>query len=119
MFDPVSKRTILIAGTVAAVLLVAAVSFWFTRKRVARLTAKAPASVTSVSLDRGSRKKRFDTDTRVSYRYVVGGRTLDGAFTKNGDQRSTFKAGMSAKACYNPSKPEESEVFKPDHRCGR
>jgi hypothetical protein len=113
------KRTILIAGTIAAILCVAAIFFWLTRQRLARLTAEAPASVTSVNLDTGSRKKRFDTDTRISYRYVVGGRTLDGAYTKNGDQRSVFRVGMSAKVCYNPARPEESEVFTPDHRCGR
>lgn len=118
-----SRRTVLIAVVVAAVLLLAGVFYWLNRRRQARLTAEAPAEVTSVYVERNRRRtgntRRTDTDTKISYRYVVGGRTLEGSYTKDGDQSASFRAGAPAKVCYNPARPEESEVFTPAHVCGK
>jgi hypothetical protein len=98
---------------------------------LARLTAEAPARVITVSLDRGrrttttnrnrrrTRRTSENTETDIRYQYTVGGRTFDATVEKDGDQTSTFKVGMSAKACYNPSNPEESELFPPGHPCGK
>lgn len=99
---------------------------------LARLTAEAPAQITAVSLDRGRRttttttgnrnrrrKRTGDTETDIRYRFTVNGRPYDGATEKDGDQTSTYKTGMAAKVCYNPSDPEESEVFPSSHTCGR
>lgn len=118
-----SKRAIVVAVVIAGVLVLAGVFYWLNRRRLARLTAEAPAHVTSVYVERNRRRtgnsRRTDTETKVSYRYTVGGRTLQGSYSKDGDQSAAFRAGVPAKVCYNPSKPEESEVFTPDHVCGR
>jgi len=98
---------------------------------LARLTAEAPARVTTVSLDRGrrtrtgnrnrrhTRRTSENTETDISYQYSVNGKTFDGTTEKDGDQTSTFKVGVAAKVCYNPSNPEESEVFPRGHACGK
>jgi hypothetical protein len=96
---------------------------------LSRLTVEAPAQITSVSLDRGRgttttgnrnrrrRKRTGDAETDIRYRFTVNGRPYDGATEKDGDQTSTYKTGMPAKVCYNPSDPEESEVFSSTHKC--
>jgi hypothetical protein len=96
-----------------------------------RLTAEAPAQVVTVSLDRGrrttttnrnrrrTRRTNENTETDIRYQYAVNGRTYDATAEKDGDQTSTFKVGMTAKVCYNPSNPEESEVFPSNYTCGK
>jgi hypothetical protein len=118
-----SRHKAIIAAAVAAVLLLAVVFYWLHKRRLARLTAEAPAQVTSVYVERNRRRsgnsRRTETETKITYRYAVGGRTLEGSSTKDGDQSAALRAGARTKVCYNPSAPDESEVFTPDHVCGR
>ena len=97
-----------------------------------RLTAEAPAEITSVVLDRdrkttrrrsGSNNRRrtkttttYETD--IEYRYTVNGKVYDGVSEKDGDLTGSFRSGASVKVCYNPAQPEESDVFENNHRCG-
>jgi hypothetical protein len=97
-----------------------------------RLTAEAPAEITSVVLDRdrkttrrrsGSNNRRrtktkttYETD--ITYRYTVNGRAYEGETEKDGDVTGSFRAGSSVKVCYNPAQPDESDVFENNHRCG-
>ena len=112
-------KGILGAGIVAAVLLIAGVFFLLERRRLARMTAEAPAEVTGVSVERRRRRMRNETRTFVSYRFNVGGQWIQDSSDKGGDQRATYRPGAPLKVCYNPSKPEESEIFTPDHQCGK
>jgi hypothetical protein len=96
-----------------------------------RLTAETPADVTRVVLDRDTKtsrrktssnktKKRTTTsvETEIEYRYVVSGRTYEGYAEKDGDVQRDFQPRARAVVCYNPSNPEESDVFAPGHKCG-
>jgi hypothetical protein len=96
------------------------------------LTAEAPAEITSVFLDRdwktsrrrsGSNNRRrtkttttYETD--IAYRYTVNGKVYEGETEKDGDLTGNFRTGSTAKVCYNPSKPDESDVFENSYRCG-
>ena len=97
-----------------------------------RLTAEAPAEITSVVLDRdrkttrrrsGSNNRRRTTtkttyETDSTYRYTVNGQVFNGETEKDGDVTGTFRTGSRVKVCYNPAQPDESDVFETSHRCG-
>ncbi len=97
-----------------------------------RLTAEAPAEITSVVLDRdrkttrkrsGSNNRRRTTtktsyETDITYRYTVNGQVYNGESEKDGDVTGRFRAGSPVKVCYNPAQPDESDVFESGHRCG-
>jgi FtsZ-interacting cell division protein ZipA len=122
-----SKKTLIVVGIIIAIVAVVGFFFWLNKKRLARLTAEAPAEVLSVTLERnrttrnsnGRRKNRTDTETDIRYRFAVEGKPIAASTSKSGDVTGTYKVGMQAKACYNPSNPAESEVFAPDHKCGQ
>lgn len=123
-----SKKVLIVLGIIITVVAIAGLVLWLDRRRLGRLTAEAPAQVLSVTLERNRRttrnanrrrRSRTDTETDISYRFAAGGRSITGSTSKEGDETGTYRAGMQAKACYNPSNPEESEVFTPDHKCGR
>ena len=102
-------------------------------RRRAKLTAEAPAVVAAVNVtSRTNRSNRsvVSQQTDITYRYAVGGRIIEAKTTKDGrlvgtkrelwakGQAEGFEPGMRAKACYNPSQPEESQIFMPGHKCG-
>jgi len=123
-----SKRKLLFLVSLFAFVLTGCSGDDFSR----RLTAEAPAEITSVVLDRdrkitrrrsGSNNRRrtktkttYETD--IEYRYTVNGKAYDGVSEKDGDVTGSFRTGSSAKVCYNPSQPNESDVFENNHRCG-
>jgi hypothetical protein len=95
------------------------------------LTAESTAEITRVSLDRdtktsrrktsSNRKKKKTTtsvETEIDYRYTVAGRTYEGYSEKDGDVQRDFRQGARVIVCYNPSNPEESDVFASGHKCG-
>lgn len=95
------------------------------------LTAESTAEVTRVALDRdtktskkktSSNKKKKTTktsvETEIDYRYTVGGKTFEGYAEKDGDLQRDFQPGAKVVVCYNPSNPEESDVFSAGHKCG-
>lgn len=123
-----SKRKLLFLISLFAFVLTACSGDDFSR----RLTAEAPAEITSVVLDRdrkinrrrssASNRRRKTTkttyETDISYRYTVNGKVYDGETEKDGDVTGSFRVGASVKACYNPAQPDESDVFEGSHRCG-
>jgi hypothetical protein len=96
-----------------------------------KLTAETTGDITRVALDRdvktskkktSSNKKKTKTttsiETEIDYRYTVGGKSFDGYSEKDGDVQRDFQPGSKVVVCYNPSTPEESDVFAAGHKCG-
>ncbi len=96
-----------------------------------RLTADSAAQITRVALDRDTKTKKRKTssnktkrkttttvETEIDYRYTVNGKTYDGYAEKDGDVQRDFPSGGQAIVCYNPSNPDESDVFPVGHKCG-
>ncbi|HEY0050501.1 MAG TPA: DUF3592 domain-containing protein [Pyrinomonadaceae bacterium] len=95
-----------------------------------KLTAESTAQITRVAIDRdtktsrrktSSNKKRKTTtsvETEIDYRYTVGGKTYEGYSEKDGDVQRDFPSGAQVVVCYNPSNPEESDVFAGGYKCG-
>lgn len=109
---------------VISALVIAVAVFFYVRRRsqLARLTAEAPAQVVSVSVDtdrtRTNNRSRTRYKTRISYRYTVNGTTLSGQSTKTDDVKSSYENSQSVKVCYEPARPENSEIFTADYKCG-
>lgn len=95
------------------------------------LTAETTGEINRVALDRdtktskrktssGKKKKKTTTsvETEIDYRYTVAGKTYEGYSEKDGDVQSSFQTGAKVVVCYNPSNPEESDVFAPGYKCG-
>ena len=96
-----------------------------------KLTAGSTAEITRVMLDRdtkttkrktSSNKKKKKTttsvETEIDYRYTVDGKTYEGYTEKDGDVQHEFARGAQVTVCYNPSDPEESDVFAAGYKCG-
>jgi hypothetical protein len=94
------------------------------------LTAESTAEITRVAIDRDTKTSRRKTssnkkkkktttsvETEIDYRYSVAGKTYEGYAEKEGDVQRDFRSGAPAVVCYNPSDPEESEVFPAGHKC--
>jgi hypothetical protein len=95
------------------------------------LTAETPGQVTSVAIDRDTKTRKRKTssgktkrktttsvETEIDYRYTVGGKTFNGYSEKDGDLQRDFPNGAAVVVCYNPSNPEESDVFAAGSKCG-
>ena len=93
------------------------------------LTAETTGQITGVAIDRdtktsrrksSSNKRKKTTksvETEIEYRYTVSGKTYDGYAEKDGDMQRDFQNGSTVVVCYNPSKPEESDVFTSGSKC--
>jgi hypothetical protein len=94
------------------------------------LTSESTAEITRVALDRDTKtsrkknssnkkkKRTTSVETEIDYRYTVNGRTYEGYTEKDGDVQRDFQPNSKAVVCYNPSNPEESDVFTAGHKCG-
>lgn len=95
------------------------------------LTGETAGQITGVAIDRDTKTSRRKTssnknkkktttsiETEIEYRYTVGGKSYDGYAEKDGDVQRQFQGGSPVVVCYNPSKPEESDVFTGGHKCG-
>lgn len=95
------------------------------------LTAETQGQVKTVAIDRdrktstrktSSNKKKKKTsvsvETEIEYSYTVGGKTYEGYSEKDGDVQRDFQAGAPVVVCYDPSNPEESDVFARGTKCG-
>ena len=108
-------RTIKILGlvSIAFVVLMSVyiVPRFMRRQKRARLTTEAPAVVTSVDVTSYKPRRSITTSTRstVKYTYAVGGKNFEGE-TKV-DFAVNFQPGDRRKVCYDPSRPEESEIL--------
>jgi nucleoside-specific outer membrane channel protein Tsx len=95
-----------------------------------KLTAETTGQITGVAIDRDTKTSKRKTssnkrkktttsvETEIEYRYTVGGKSYDGYAEKDGDVQRSFQTGSSVVVCYNPSKPEESDVFTSGTKCG-
>ena len=95
-----------------------------------KLTAESTAEITRVVLDRDTKtsrrktssnrtKKRTKTsvETEIDYRYIVNGKAYEGYTEKDGDVQRDFQPNARVVVCYNPSNPEESDIFTAGHKC--
>lgn len=119
------KLTSKLIFTIAAILFVC--NFGCSSK----LTSQSTAEVTRVVLDRDTKTSRRKTssnrtkrrtttsvETEIDYRYALNGKTYEGYSEKDGDVQRDFQQGSQVVVCYNPSKPEESDVFAAGYKCG-
>ena len=110
----------------SATIILSIVSFACSSK----LTAESTAQITRVAIDRDTKTKKRKTssnktkrkttttvETEIDYRYTVNGKSYDGYAEKDGDLQRDFPSGGQAIVCYNPSNPEESDVFPISHKC--
>ena len=94
------------------------------------LTAETQGQIRSVAIDRdvktskkktSSNKKKKKTsvsiETEIEYSYSVNGKSYDGYSEKDGDVQSDFPKGATVVVCFNPSNPEESDVFPSGTKC--
>jgi hypothetical protein len=84
-------------------------------RQINRLTAEAPAEVLEVS--ESLILTRYPS-TYITYRYVVGGKTIAGKTTKDGRVSRLYPVGKTNKVCYKPANPQESEIYQLGHQCG-
>lgn len=116
------KKSIGVAVILTLIIAIAAFFFIRRRNQLTKLTAEAPAEVTSISVDtdrsRTNNRSRTRHKTRISYRYTVNGSSLNGRTDKTGDVKSSYDTGRPVKVCYEPAHPENSEIFTADYKCG-
>lgn len=95
------------------------------------LTAETTGQVKSAVIDRDTKtskrktssnktKKKTTTsiETEIEYSYSVNGTNYNGYSEKDGDVQRNFQSGAPVTVCYNPSNPEESDVFASGTKCG-
>ena len=96
------------------------------------LTAETGGEITRVAIDRDTKTKKRKTssnktkrktttsvETEIDYSYSVGGKSYQGYSEKDGDVQRDFQTGAQVVVCYNPSNPDESDVFAAGHKCGK
>jgi hypothetical protein len=71
------------------------------------------------SSNKKKKKTTTSVETEIDYRYEVNGKTYDGYAEKDGDAQRDFQTGAQVVVCYNPSNPDESDVFAAGHKCGK
>lgn len=117
-----------IAAVVMIVLVVlgigASIFFgWQRHQHLAKLTAEAPAQVLEVKVT--TLKRNYNTNappdysTRITYKFDANGRTIETEWTKSGDVSDEYEVGKRAKVCYDPSNPNDNEIFTLSYRCGQ
>ena len=95
-----------------------------------KLTAETTGQITNAVIDRETttktvktssnttkKKTSTSTETEISYTYTIDGNNYTGYTEKNGDVRSNFQIGVAVVVCYNPAKPEQSDVFVVGSKC--
>jgi hypothetical protein len=95
------------------------------------LTGETEGYIKTVAIDRdvktskrktSSNKKKMKTtvsvETEIEYSYNVNGRNYEGYSEKDGNVQGEFQTGGAVVVCYNPSNPEESDVFAKGTKCG-
>jgi hypothetical protein len=124
-FSPTKIVSCLIAAVIAVVVgvLVIGAFLFFSYKRhaqLAKLTAEAPAEVLNVKVTSNKPQRSSRTYvTRVFYKFEVNGRTLETDYVKEGNVSEDFAVGKRAKVCYDPTYPDDNEIFLPSYRCGQ
>jgi hypothetical protein len=88
-----------------------------------KVTAATAGQITNVALDSDTitqkiksglttkkKKKNSTPHTEINYNYMIDGKNYTGYIEKSGDMRSSFQIGASVNVCYNPEKPEDSDI---------
>ena len=70
------------------------------------------------SSNKTKKKTTTSIETEIEYSYNVNGRNYEGYSEKDGDVQRDFQAGSTVVVCFNPSNPEESDVFAAGTKCG-
>lgn len=97
---------------------------WQRHQRLVRLTAEAPAQVLEVKVNskassNNRRSSSRNYSTRITYRFQAQDRTIETEWTKNDDVSDQYEVGRRAKVCYDPSNPDDNEIFTLSYRCGQ
>ncbi len=115
----------LVLATVIGVLVIgAAIFFSFQRHQLlAKLTAEAPAQVLAVKVTSSKpQNQNYNSSptysTRITYTFQANGRSIETEWIKSGDVSDEFEVGGRAKVCYDPTKPDDNEIFPLSYRCG-
>jgi hypothetical protein len=132
LFGPRKVIGCAIAAVVMIVLIVlmtgAFIFFsWQRHQHLVRLTAETPAQVLEVkvvSRDRNrntniNRSSSSTYSTRISYRFQANGRTIETEWTKSDDVSDEYTVGGRAKVCYDPTNPDDNEIFTLSYHCGQ
>lgn len=95
------------------------------------LTAETEGRIKSSVIDRDTKTSKKKTssnktkkttktsvETEIDYSYSVGGKSYDGYAEKDGDVIRDFQTGAPIVVCYDPSNPQESDVFARGTKCG-
>jgi hypothetical protein len=104
----------LFAGMLIAAAAVLFSWLWLDGQREARLTSETVGVVEELSVNEDVES----TTTHIEYTYVVDGQRIAGLVNKAGDYGADFRVGVTAKVCFNPQKPRESDMFPKEHVCG-
>ena len=108
--------------TAVGVLAIGAFIFfsWQRHQRLVKLTAAAPAQILEVKV---TSKKRSESSrnysTRITYSFQAQERTIETEWTKSDDVSDEYEVGRRAKVCYDPSNPDDNEIFTLSYRCGQ
>ena len=105
-----------VLGGVAIALIVFVAMAWGEARR-ARLTGKAMATVTDVTLDRGGQDENDKTE--IAYRFVVAGKRVESSDTEYSDVTDRYALGQVVTICYDPADPTDSDISEdPNAPCG-
>jgi hypothetical protein len=95
---------------VGAVLALLAGFGWHAMSERAEMTAAAAGTVLKSEFVRDTESSSLD-ETRISYRFEVDGKPVEGADGISGADRSgDYPAGRSIQVCYNPEEPTSSRL---------
>ena len=132
LFGPRKVVGCVIAAVIMVVMLVvvigAGIFFSIQRhQRLAKLTADAPAQVLEVKVTSNDRNRNSNFNssssrtysTRITYRFEANGRSIETECTKSGDVSDEFEVGRRAKVCYDPTNPDDNEIFPLNYPCGQ
>ena len=97
---------------------------WQRNQRLIRLTAEAPAQVLEVKVtdkvtNNNRRSSPHNYSTRITYRFQAQGHTIETEWIKSNDVSDEYEVGRRAKVCYDPSNPDDNEIFTLSYRCGQ
>lgn len=120
---------VVLAVVIGVLVIGAAIFFSYQRHQwLAKLTAEAPAQVLAVKVTNSKNQNHNQNQnqnssptysTRITYTFQANGRTIETEWTKSGDVSDDYEVGSRAKACYDPTNPDDNEIFTLSYRCGQ
>lgn len=87
------------------------------------LTSEAPAQIIEMSPRKTINPETGQTNrvlnVLVTYRYSIAGKVFDKQTTLGKSESLVYKINEPAKVCFNPSRPEQGELFPSEYECGK